>query len=804
MRTREEPRRLGLLAHLLLAGMVACSDAKTSTSADAAVPGADAALPLADAPVPVGDAAVPVADVASPLGDTAVPRRDTAVADADAARADTTGPSADVPMPRTDAAIVGVDAACTPESDATFCQRLARSCGQVSAADNCGPHRTVASCGSCTPPETCGGGGIENVCAKVLGATGVTVHLEKTFASAAPYASFGMPVPSGALADVSTLQVLPHGGTAPIAGINAKALLREHGADGKPTGVRAVLLQIPTSALGSSANVDVLWTGATTAPGSATVPFAQVSAASPETVDTAERTITKSGSTCSLVESSPATMTLFIGTEPSYLATFPDGYLASTGIIGKQVPRTQVGASADLAGVKYMSDNVTPFALSAMYQESYRINPDSVVDPVTEYEGWLYDRCTTFLSFHAHTGDARFLREAFRNCSYYASKIDAGGIFTGKPDPDSKYSHLRGLYAYYALTGDESALTAGRAIAAMWLADTSFVAPYRQGHLRGRDKLWTERLLGTSLEGLYYGHLLLDDAQYLAAFKQMLDTAYAHVTTTDQAALNKIDLQDGTASYPSFPAQNCFIHNAEQAAEGNGNDPWCSGWMTELLVDVLLAYQRQTGDARVDEIFVRLTRFLRDVGSCYFRGDPVDDRFLSPQICYDSTDGLEARQLVPLYGSGLYADGTRYGGGDWSDFEHCSDATALTAAALRALKRLGLYDAGGPLGPFATEGESFLQLFHEFSFCAQATFSSWTRMNRDPSTWSSSELCAGAADPATFIADNKIGHPCHPSSPQRKLSWWFNMSLLQFGLLQDAGIAVPSLHPGVVQPASCR
>ena len=35
-------------------------------------------------------------------------------------------------------------------------------------------------------------------------------------------------------------------------------------------------------------------------------------------------------------------------------------------------------------------------------------------------------------------------------------------------------------------------------MAEMWLADATFVVPYRQGHLRGSDKLWTERLLGTN------------------------------------------------------------------------------------------------------------------------------------------------------------------------------------------------------------------------------------------------------------------------------------------------------------------
>jgi hypothetical protein len=53
---------------------------------------------------------------------------------------------------------------CAPESDATFCARLARTCGTVNGTDNCGAARTVSSCGSCSSPQTCGGGGTANVC----------------------------------------------------------------------------------------------------------------------------------------------------------------------------------------------------------------------------------------------------------------------------------------------------------------------------------------------------------------------------------------------------------------------------------------------------------------------------------------------------------------------------------------------------------------------------------------------------------------------------------------------------------------
>lgn len=50
-----------------------------------------------------------------------------------------------------------------PETDAEFCARLQKNCGQVSAEDACGLMRLV-DCGSCVGPETCGGGGTANVC----------------------------------------------------------------------------------------------------------------------------------------------------------------------------------------------------------------------------------------------------------------------------------------------------------------------------------------------------------------------------------------------------------------------------------------------------------------------------------------------------------------------------------------------------------------------------------------------------------------------------------------------------------------
>jgi hypothetical protein len=55
---------------------------------------------------------------------------------------------------------------CIPEGDAAFCSRLFKNCGTLTADDNCGVSRTVTSCGICSGTGVnCGSGGQPNVCA---------------------------------------------------------------------------------------------------------------------------------------------------------------------------------------------------------------------------------------------------------------------------------------------------------------------------------------------------------------------------------------------------------------------------------------------------------------------------------------------------------------------------------------------------------------------------------------------------------------------------------------------------------------
>jgi hypothetical protein len=602
-----------------------------------------------------------------------------------------------------------------------------------------------------------------------------------------------VPVAAGAVTDAARVEVRVAGKKVPA---RVRELLAHYDASGARTGAASVGVQLPASSMsGDALDVEIVFEGEPAPLAGTAVPFADagVSAPSAAVARTAVRSITAAGA---FTESELSERTLFTGREPRVLATFPDGYLASTGVLG-----LQAAAGSDLAGMKFLSDAFHDFALTSMYVAPYAFNPhpESTVDPIADFSGWLYDRCATYLTAYSHFGDERYLRHAFKSCSYYGSKIELAGtnkgIFTGKPDPDTKYSHARGIYAYYALTGDEAALAAGKAMASMWLNDPTFVIPYRQGKLRGPDKLWTERLLAASLEGLLYGHRLTGDAQYLQALKELVDTAHRHITG-DAAVLAEINPGAG------FPPQNCFIHSALQQAEDDETVPWCSPWMSELLVDPLLQYQEQTGDARVDEIFVRLGRYLRDVGTSYFTTDPHDDTFMAPSVCDDPAAGENQRRLVPLYGAGLDASGTRVNSGDWADFEHCSDATALTAAALRALVRQGGFDQN-PVGPFASEGESLLALHRELASCAERTFKEQTRLKRDPSSWTSAELAAGASDPTAFIEANKIGFPIHVQMPQRKLSWWFNTSMLDFRLLADAKVSIGALDTGKLQPSAC-
>jgi len=595
-------------------------------------------------------------------------------------------------------------------------------------------------------------------------------------------------------------------------------------ADGQATSLKAVRIQVPMA--GDTLALELTTDG--TGPNwlMADAPFSEVSHAVSHQVPVADYTIVQSAAGAySFAAENLRDLALFETREPCVVVTFPDGYLASTGVFGPLLSRQAVVADPTLAGVRYLSDSFGPAVRSALFLDEWPTNANAVTLPLP-VEGYLYDRAATLALAYAHTNDPLYLRPAYRYAwAYQAGIVLEGsvggpgyglrGYWSGKGSWDSKYSHARGLFAYYALTGDEGALEALKAIGDLWAGDLYFSKPYQTGKIRGRDKLWTERLLGTALEGCFYGFAATGEPRYLDAFEKLLVTAYRHITTQDQAELDAIMqpwvevLADGTSVVHRFPPQNAFVHNAGQASEGSMRDPWCSGWMIELLLDPLLAYQAQTNDPRVDEILVRLGRFLRDTGTCYLDRGVKDDSFLAPSTVYDpALPASLRRKVIPMYGSGRRMDGTRWNNAEYSDYEHVPDTTALTAAAWRGLARQG--SVGGPIGPFATEQACADALHQEYSASAVQSLvvrDAWIYHDpRQPSgTFHTSNRIAasvtgGPETYAAYIAKYGVGYPRWAISPQRKLSWWFNSSILQFGLLKDAGLAVPSAGAGFVQP----
>jgi hypothetical protein len=77
---------------------------------------------------------------------------------------------ADVTVQETGAA----EASCVAESNAAFCLRLQKNCGDTTANDNCGSMMTV-NCGTCRQLQACGGGGQSNVCGTLTSPQGGTV-----------------------------------------------------------------------------------------------------------------------------------------------------------------------------------------------------------------------------------------------------------------------------------------------------------------------------------------------------------------------------------------------------------------------------------------------------------------------------------------------------------------------------------------------------------------------------------------------------------------------------------------------------
>ena len=85
--------------------------------------------------------------------------------------------------------------------------------------------------------------------------------------------------------------------------------------------------------------------------------YSRVSMESPKVARMAQRTISEEGGAPRLVETSVDQKVVYNAREPAVLARFPDGYLASTGVLGPHVTASQLPAeqvrkrSAEATGI---------------------------------------------------------------------------------------------------------------------------------------------------------------------------------------------------------------------------------------------------------------------------------------------------------------------------------------------------------------------------------------------------------------------------------------------------------------------
>jgi hypothetical protein len=92
-----------------------------------------------------------------------------------------------------------------------------------------------------------------------------------------------------------------------------------------------------------------------------------------------------------------------------------------------------------------------------------------------------------------------------------------------------------------------------------------------------------------------------------------------------------------------------------------------------------------------------------------------------------------------------------------------------------------MFDRPGP--PLSGPKGVLLAIHNELAHCALTTFRYFSRTNRDPRNWKSA-AGKGFGDPE-WIVRTRSGSEPRPAP--RKLSWWFNGSLLRFRLLDEAG-----------------
>lgn len=370
---------------------------------------------------------------------------------------------------------------------------------------------------------------------------------------------FGVPLPPGALQDLSRVQLLDVKGQEIDASIRPLETWRIDGHDGSIRSI-GVSLRADFSTKRSQA-VRIVFN----AP-----PRAHVGTLQPVSIE--ETLIDPSG-----LEG------------PRVRAVLPTGPMCASWIVGPQIPAVSSGL---YKGYDRFVERSFPESLKYL---------DSDV-----YHHWLFDRPTVYYTQYVRTGDARFLDAAFHAAHF----MRAHTVLDGSSDAgyfdlkgvDVKYVYPRAMHIHYLLTGDERALEAGKTMARFCL--THWDPVYRPeryvmpplGTDPEKDRLfWSPRHQAYGLLGVLHGWEMTGDRIYWDKAREYIDALDAHQRQPP----------DGHPPDGSF-RQNWALYDPNETLLEGGTSPW----MMAILADALYQAWLLTGDERIPPMIVRWCDFL--------------------------------------------------------------------------------------------------------------------------------------------------------------------------------------------------
>jgi hypothetical protein len=476
------------------------------------------------------------------------------------------------------------------------------------------------------PPPPSGDGSLF-VAPVAQGSVEVTLHPGASVQTGnAVKVAFGVPFPRGFVTDAAQLRVTDAAGAEIPSAVQEIARWRGLGPNQIPQSIRAALFYVERSFTGSTPmTIKIEWgaprtlnlSGSQPAPSSLWVPIS--AGPSPNEYPSADGI-----------------------REPAVYATLPAAWL------GQTLLRTRTEPSHENAARSWWDTAALGFATTAVNEVASSVPTSAYINYTGGEEPWLFDRAMTLFGMYIRTGELHWLRHAHRAAQWYATRVDANGIFAlASYNHDLKYSYGLSLATDYFFTGDAALLAPINRVANAGVAEWQTTYSQSLG-------FWTERHHTYALRAALAAYELTGSATHASRA-----TALANLT---------IQMSQNQAS--------CPLHTVEQH-EGDAGDTrmMCSPWMGALLADAMLHYYILSEDPEV-------LRWLAGMGD-----------YVRNYALYDG--GVESAELagrmMPWYMAG--PGGVVDEGRGWGDMEHACDVGAMTARAAWAKRRLGQSDA---------------------------------------------------------------------------------------------------------------